>query len=320
MKTILRTALAALSLAGIAITTASAGIIHSMDNFSNGVGSFSIQFATIGNAGNGNDTGAGGGIYSSPYGGVGYNYRIGVTEVPETWIGIAGIPVTTAWTGSSPSGNITWFQAAAFVNWLNTSTGHQAAYRINIQANSMGNWTPSDAGYDPTNLYRNKNAYYFLPSENEWFKAAFHKNDGVTANYWDYATGSNSIPTAVASGTTAGTAVYNARAVLAPADITLAGGLSAYGTIGQGGNVQEWLEGAFDGGNNQETENRTIRGGNFGGSDIDLRSSDRQANSPSNTNPGIGFRVASVIPEPSSTVLMCSASLLALARRRRATV
>jgi hypothetical protein len=28
------------------------------------------------------------------------------------------------------------------------------------------------------NLYRHKDAYYFLPSEDEWYKAAFHKNDG----------------------------------------------------------------------------------------------------------------------------------------------
>jgi len=47
------------------------------------------------------------------------------------------------------------------------------------------------------NLYRHKDAYYFLPSENEWSKAAYHQNDGVTANYRDYATGNNTIPTAV---------------------------------------------------------------------------------------------------------------------------
>ena len=38
------------------------------------------------------------------------------------------------------------------------------------------------------NLYRHKDAYYFLASEDEWYKAAFHKNDGVMANYWLYAT------------------------------------------------------------------------------------------------------------------------------------
>lgn len=29
------------------------------------------------------------------------------------------------------------------------------------------------------NLYRHKKAVYFLPSDDEWDKAAYHKNDGV---------------------------------------------------------------------------------------------------------------------------------------------
>ena len=47
-----------------------------------------------------------------------------------------------------------------------------------------------------------------------------------------------------------------------------------------------------------------------------LRSSNRNVNAPSSSGSSIGFRVASV-PEPSCTVLMISAGLLALARRRR---
>jgi formylglycine-generating enzyme required for sulfatase activity len=165
------------------------------------------------------------------------------------------------------------------------------------------------------NLYRNKDAYYFLPSEDEWYKAAYHKNDGVTANYWDYATGSNSIPTAVASGTTAGTAVYNGVAG-SPAAVNNAGGLSAYGTMGQNGNVWEWQESAFDGINNSSSENRAFRGGDWFLSEDFLSSSFRGDLAPTVEGSGLGFRVASV-PEPSSTVLMCSAGLLALARRRR---
>ena len=83
------------------------------------------------------------------------------------------------------------------------------------------------------NLYRHKDAYYFLPSEDEWYKAAYHKNDGVTANYWDYATGSNTIPIAVASGTSAGTVVYDQPSQPGPSAVDNAGGLSPYGTRGQ---------------------------------------------------------------------------------------
>ena len=31
-------------------------------------------------------------------------------------------------------------------------------------------------------------AKYWIPTENEWYKAAYHKNDGVTGNYFDYPT------------------------------------------------------------------------------------------------------------------------------------
>ena len=55
--------------------------------------------------------------------------------------------------------------------------------------------------------------------------------------YCDYATGSDTAPTAVASGTGAGTAVYSQSFEAGPADITNAGGLSSYGTMAQSGNV-----------------------------------------------------------------------------------
>ena len=55
--------------------------------------------------------------------------------------------------------------------------------------------TGVDGGSNP---YRHKSAFYFLPSADEWFKAAYHQNDGVTANYWDYPTADNAVPVAVA--------------------------------------------------------------------------------------------------------------------------
>ncbi|MCX6980800.1 MAG: SUMF1/EgtB/PvdO family nonheme iron enzyme [Verrucomicrobia bacterium] len=261
MKT---TALCALAL-GVSFTSVHAGLITT-DNFGSGGNAFSIQFAAVGNAGNANDAGAGGGSYSSPYGGVSYDYRMGVVEVSQDWITKAtnlGMSNVTAgaWSANRPAANMTWYEAAAFVNWLNTSKGHQAAYQLNGTNTALTLWTSGQAWQaGGENRYRHKDAYYFLPNENEWYKAAYHKNDGVTANYWDYATGSNSIPTAVASGTTAGTAVYNGVAG-SPADANLAGGLSAYGTMGQNGNVWEWNESAFDGINDSSSEIRAIRGG-----------------------------------------------------------
>src|SRR4029079_10966402 len=134
---------------------------------------------------------------------------------PQDWItkatadGLLNV-TADAWSGMQPAANMTWYEAAAFVNWLNTSTGHQAAYQLNANATALTLWSSAQAWQaGGENLYRHKDAYYFLPSEDEWYKAAYHKSDGLTANYWDYATGSNSIPTAVSGGTDSGTAVFN---------------------------------------------------------------------------------------------------------------
>jgi formylglycine-generating enzyme len=296
------------------------GAIVRADTFGTGVNGFTLDFVAVGNAGNGNDAGAGGGSYSSPYGGVAYDYRVGVNEISQAAInaavagGLTGMPAGS-WSGNQPSASINWYQAAAFTNWLNTSTGHVAAYQINPALTSLTLWSSADAWQaGGENLYRNKNAYYFLTSENEWYKAAYQKNDGVTANYWDYPTASNSAPIAVGSGTGAGTAVYNG-ATGAPASVFSDGGLSAYGTMGQGGNVWEWMETASDRINNSSSEARGIRGGYWDGAEDYLRSSLRGNGAPAGSSNEVGFRVASV-PEPSAAVLMISAGMLALARRR----
>ena len=179
-------------------------------------------------------------------------------------------------------------------------------------------WSSGDAWQaGGENLYRNKDAFYFLPSENEWYKAAYYNPGG--SSYFLYPTASDTAPTAVASGITAGTAVYN-NAASVPAIVDSAGGLSPYGTMGQGGNVGEWNESAFDGTNSSSDENRAFRGGNWGGTEFLLRSSDHFFFGPDPFEHGmnyIGFRVASV-PEPSTYVLvLMGAGALYLWKRRK---
>ena len=291
------------------------------DTFGSGLNTFTIDFVNIGNAGNGDDLGAGGGIYSSPFGGVSYEYRVGVTEVPQDWItkatALGLLNVTAgAWTGNRPATNMTWYEAAAFVNFLNTSTGHHAAYNLNGTATALTLWSSAEAWQaGGENLYRHKDSYYFLPSEDEWYKSAFHKNDGVTANYWDYALGSNNIPTAVTSGTGAGTAVYNQPVGQGPADVDNDGGLSPYGTRGQDGNALEWMESAFDGVNDSPSESRPVRAGYWNVGENELRSS-LHFSFGTGENPAVGLRVASVAPEPTTFALLAFSSLLLAARRR----
>jgi MYXO-CTERM domain-containing protein len=105
-----------------------------------------------------------------------------------------------------------------------------------------------------------------------------------------------------------------------------AGGLSPYGTMGQGGNVFEWNESAFDGSNSLSSEGRAIRGGLWVNSEGGLRSLDRFDLDPSVEGSSLGFRVASAasveaIPEPgtwAAAVLLAGAAGYVRWRRRRA--
>ena len=302
------------------------------DTFGSGANTFTIDFVNIGNAGNGNDLGAGGGFYSSPYGGVGYDYRMGTTEVAQDWISKAtnlGLTNVTAgpWTGNRPATDMEWYQAASFVNWLNTSTGHQPAYNLTfteipdlgLRFWTMLLWSSAEAWQaDGENRFRHKDAFYFLPSEDEWYKSAYHKNDGVTANYWDYATGSNTIPIPVGSGTGAGTAVYGQPFAQGPADVANSGGPSPYGTRGQSGNAFELLESAADGTNDIVGENRVLRSGHWSNSEVQLRSTLRIAYNSAGDN--VGYRIASAsqpVPEPSTGVLLLASGCMWLLTRRR---
>ena len=223
------------------------------------------------------------------------------------------------WSNNQPAATISWYEAAAFVNFLNTNSGKTAAYNLTFSAGwSMTPQNPTNAWtLGGTNLYRNKNAYYFLPSENEWYKAAYYNPAG--SNYFLYPTASSSAPSSVASGTNPNTAVFYASGPSAypPAEVTIAGGRSSYGTMGQGGNVREWIETSISGLNISTTENRPTLGGFYGDVVGVLSSTNRASFAPTTENPNIGFRVASV-PEPSTyALLLLGAGAMYLWKRRQ---
>ena len=281
------------------------------DTFGTGSNRFTIDFVAIGNPGNSNDM--------NGYGGVPYTYRIGKYTISQNQIDAAtrnGLQNVTAgaWRGDQPAANISWYEAAAYVNWLNTSKGYAPAYNLTFTygSGSMALWptTPDNSGNvawtdGGTNLYRNANCVYFLPSENEWYKAAYYnptKNVG-SGGYWLYPTGSDSAPNPVASGTNAGTAVYNQPLYIGPASVFQAGGLSTYGTMGQGGNVLQWAETSWSTSNTDAEEFRVFRGcgwhnlifcfppPSYRYDDLPVIS-DRYDNFPFNDSGDIGFRVA----------------------------
>ena len=295
-------------------------------SFGSGANAFSIDFVTIGNPGNVADTTGN----PNPVGSVAYTYNLGKYEVSRDMVTKAslagGLEIMmfnmTSYGGNGvnrPATGISWYEGAKFVNWLNTSTGGTAAYKF--VGGTFNLWSSTDAGYNANNLYRNSLAKYWLPSIDEWYKGAYGNLDGTWNNY---PTGSDSAPTPVASGTAANTAVYAQNDSNGPADINNAGGLSPYGTMGQGGNVWEWNETAYDGSNNTPGESRELRGGSWSIVDSGFSSIlDASARHDSRLGPAVefgalGFRVA-MIPEPSSlSLLALGGVVVALGRRKRA--
>ena len=315
MRSLLCSAFVLASLMGISFAE---GLLQT---FGTGANQFTMDFVTIGNPGNAADTTGS----PNPAGSVAYTYNIGKYEVSRDMItkaNSAGSLGITMYDMSSLGGNgllkpatgISWYEAAKFVNWLNTSTGGTAAYKFDGSGNFQL-WSSTDAGYNANNMFRNSLAKFWLPSSNEWYKGAYGNADGSWSNFPN---GTNSAPTTVASGTAANTAVYGQSLSTGPADITNAGGLSSYGTMAQGGNVWEWNETAYDGINNTAGENRDLRGGSWTNSGGSLDASTRDIVSPANEGDyGFGFRVASV-PEPSAlSLLAVGLGALALVRRRR---
>ena len=289
------------------------------ETFGSGANQFSIDFVQIGNPGNAADTTGS----PNPVGSVGYIYNLGKYEISRDMItkanavGSLGITLSDMSSyggngGNRPATGISWNEAARFVNWLNTSRGYQAAYLLDGSGN-LQLW--SSARSVANNLFRHKNAYYFLPSVDEWYKAAFY--NPVTATYLSYPTSSNSAPGIIYSGTSG--AVYNHG--LGPAEVFSAGSLSPYGTMAQGGNAWEWEETAFDLNNDLSSENRGMRGGSWDYSSSYLLSSNRQSISPNadksiQGSDDVGFRVA-MVPEPSSLSLLLVGGAVLMAGRRR---
>jgi formylglycine-generating enzyme len=176
-----------------------------------------------------------------------------------------------------------------------------------------------------------------LPSEDEWYKAAYHKNDGKTGNYWDYPTSTNDEPYSddpASLDYPANSANYwnddynysngvNDGCAVASPYLTNVGAyalsVSPYGTLDQGGNVLEWNEAdVWDAGGSS----RNVRGGAWGGYSYLLLASYRNNNFvPSSEGGYIGFRVA-IVPEPAGVAMLLGIAVTALLYwwRKRASV
>jgi formylglycine-generating enzyme required for sulfatase activity len=290
------------------------------DIFGTGENQFAIDFVPISGRTN-PSTGipAGDGF---AFTGVANDYRMGTYEITnDQWNKFKAAYGTVAGNPSSayanspsytsangPTNNVSWYEAAQFVNWLNTNTGHHAAYNFTgtqgTGSYTFTTWSTAEAA-GGRNLYRHKDAFYYLPTEDEWVKAA----------YWNGTALQNSATKASESltqgdGNGAGWNYHDAEGYATypagPWDIG-SGSQELNGTYDMMGNLFEWLESPLPSGNYVANSWRDVRGGDWYCGSNALAASYRSYGNAPNEYEYIGFRVASV-PEPSCIVLLLAAA------------
>ncbi len=305
-----------------------------------------IDYVTVGNAGNAADPLTG-------YGSVSYAYNIGQYEVTNAQYteflnaadptganpngiynasmgsdargGIsynAGAGAGSKYSikanmGNKPVNYVSWYDAARFTNWVNNGQGNAST--------EIGTYTLSgNTGIITKNS--GSSVTVWLPSEHEWYKAAYYDpttGAGGGDNYWQYPTQSNSPPTVGTVNITgditnpgANVANYNNGADWNSlnGNVSTIGSSMAdnyFGTADQGGNVAEWNDAVIS------VSSRGFRGGSWNSFDFDsMNSLARVSITPSFETDSLGFRLASV-PEPSSLVLSLLASACLIIRRSR---
>jgi formylglycine-generating enzyme required for sulfatase activity len=206
--------------------------------------------------------------------------------------------------GDKPVVLVYWRDAARFANWLHNGqpTGAQDASTTEDGAYTLNGATEF---FQIAAVTRNAGARWWLPSEDEWYKAAYY--DPLTGVYYDYPTGTNTRPNNNLPSADTGNSAnfwesdpfeYTTGSGEFPMTdagaYTLSG--SPYGTFDQGGNVWEWNETRFP------NSFRGIRGGSWYYDSISLLASGSGRGTPAFGAYYLGFRVAS-IPEPSTTCL-----------------
>ena len=196
--------------------------------------------------------------------------------------------------GDKPVNFVDFFDAMRFVNWLENGrpTGVQ------------GNATTEDGTYKigtGTSEKRSPNSTYFLPDENEWYKAAYHKNDGVTGNYFDFPSSNDVAPNQAHADSNGdiierwdpNVANRSPPAAWNGCRVTTVGSaqksVSPYGTFDQGGNVAEWNEALVP----NQPGYRRLRGGSWGTPVGYLSAENPRQRAAEYEGSAIGFRVAS---------------------------
>ena len=285
-----------------------------------------IELVDVGNPGNTADT-------ATTYGAVSYAYKIGKYEITlaqyaaflnavaktdiyglyitsmATDLNVAGITrsgssgsytYTVFGSGNRPVTYVSWFEASRFTNWLangqptgaqgNTTT-ENGTYTLN-GATSGVNFTKN-----ATNPNTSAAPTYWIPSEDEWYKAAYYDPTKGGSNYWLYPTKSDTAPGNNGLGTNRANynnGVYSvtqsainsgSQNYLTDAGAFGINSASYYGTNDQGGNAMELNDTVIG-------SKRGLRGGYWVSNSSGLQSLARLDNDTNAKSQSVGFRVA----------------------------
>jgi hypothetical protein len=214
-----------------------------------------------------------------------YNPRMSITRH-----GASGGHTYSTAEGNLPVRFVSWFDAVRFANWLHNG---RPGGRQDARTTEGGAYTfhaPNEPGG------RNPGARYFLPSEDEWYKAAYYRGAAQSGLYWSYPTQSNTTPQGSPPAQGANRANYNnVTGGVTPVG-AYPGTATHYGTFDQAGNVWEWTETAID-------TDRGLRGGSWNDYALLLTAAYRDSEPPTAETEFAGFRVAAaatVVPPPNA--------------------
>ncbi len=235
---------------------------------------------------------------SSGAGQVNYDYGIGTYEVStkmyKEFEAASGYD-SDAYPDDTPGGPdpvgdavdlVSWNDSAHFVNWLNTESGHSPAYKFDVDGSKL-QWDEGEQS--GTSAYRNKDAVYVLPSDDEWTKAAYW--NGTEMQNYSFGDSLDDIEQGDASYGT----FYNSKWD------AMRGIVEVNGTKNMMGNLWEWTEFGTDDALHER------RGGSWHSNEDYMKFEDEH-NTMSDLDDDylswtIGFRVAAV-PEPVSIALI----------------
>ena len=228
-----------------------------------------------------------------------------------------GIPIITR---SGEDGSYTYTAVAGTENEPVRYVSYYDGIRLcNWMSNGQGSGDTETGSYDLSlgaDVTRTTNATWVIPSEDEWYKAAYY--DPVNDVYYDYPNGSDDVPTEPTDSTTPremnfGDIPYWQGGVYFTS-IGETTGASPYGVYDMGGNVQEWTDTFV------APSYRVTRGGEFMDGASSMSVTGQQPYDPTTEGDLLGLRLAYIIPEPSTMALVFFGSLSCISgwiRRKR---